>query len=387
MADGAERGQLDGQSSIFGRNATDSMQADPSAILQDYAVATELDPEWYQAWHTWALANFEVINQLEVSQQGLSSAHFTTYIIPAVQGFLRSIALSPDNSLQDTLRLLTLWFQYGYQHGVSTTISQGIHMVPIDVWLEVIPQIIARIHTPRQAIQQLIVRLLHDIGRAHPQALIYPLTVAAKSNVASRKAVAVSITAKMRDHAAVIVDQAELVSTELIRAAILWHEIWSDALEEASKCYFADINISGMFEILEPLHEMVEKGPETLRETSFVQSFGHDLRIARDHLRRYTTHGNTNEIQQAWDIYYNIFQRLSKQLKQLTAIELQYVSPKLLAVRDLELAVPGTYKSGKPVIGIRNVLPTFQVISSKQRPRKMSMRGQDGKEYVFCLKG
>lgn len=55
-------------------------------MLQDYSIATELDPQWYQAWHTWALANFEVIARLEVSQHGLSSAHFTTYIIPAVEG-------------------------------------------------------------------------------------------------------------------------------------------------------------------------------------------------------------------------------------------------------------------------------------------------------------
>jgi FKBP12-rapamycin complex-associated protein len=68
-------------------------------------------------------------------------------------------------------------------------------------------QIIARIHTPRAAIQSLIIRLLHDVGRAHPQALIYPLTVAAKSTVQARKAMATSITNKMREHSAVIVDQ------------------------------------------------------------------------------------------------------------------------------------------------------------------------------------
>jgi FKBP12-rapamycin complex-associated protein len=131
-----------------------------------------------------------------------------------------------------------------------------------------------------------------------------------------------------------------------------------------------------------------------------VQSFGHDLRIARDHLRRYSMHGDATEIQQAWDIYYSVrhnpervcmssrgadlrqvFQRLGKQLK------LQYVSPKLMAVRDLDIAVPGTYQSGKPVVGIGMVLPAFQVISSKQRPRKFSLKGRDGKEYTFLLKG
>ncbi|KAL7421428.1 phosphatidylinositol kinase-related protein kinase tor1 [Cryptotrichosporon argae] len=360
---------------------------DPTAILHDYQLATELDPEWYQAWHTWALANFEVITSLEVAQQAFSTTHFGNYIIPAVEGFLRSIALSPGNSLQDTLRLLTLWFTYGYHQGVSQAITQGLSSVNVDVWLEVIPQIIARIQTPRQIIQHLIVRLLQDIGRAHPQALVYPLTVASKSNVASRKAAAEDIMSKMREHAAVIVDQAALVSTELIRAAILWHEQWHEGLEEASKHYFADHNEQAMFEVLEPLHDMIERGPQTLRETSFVQSFGHELRMARDFCRRYKLHGDINELNQAWDIYYSTFQRLARQLKLLNVIELQYVSPKLMAVRDLELAVPGTYQSGKPVIGIGYVLPTFGVISSKQRPRRFTMKGRDGKEYTFCLKG
>ena len=82
-----------------------------------------------------------------------------------------------------------------------------------------------------------------------------------------------------------------------------------------------------------------------------------------------------------------VFQRLAKQLKLLNVIELQYVSPKLMDVRDMDIAVPGTYQSGKPVVAIAQVLPTFQVINSKHRPRKFSMRGQDGKEYTYCLKG
>jgi FKBP12-rapamycin complex-associated protein len=186
-----------------------------------------------------------------------------------MEGFLRSIALSPGNALQDTLRLLTLWFQYGYQMGVNAAISDGLQVVKVDVWLEVIPQvsyevdsanqIIARIHTPRIVIQNLIIQLLTDVGRAHPQALVYPLTVAAKSNAAARKEVATNITAKMREHSATIVDQASLVSTELIRAAILWHEQWYDGLEEASKHYFAEGDIPAMFAALMPLHDMIER--------------------------------------------------------------------------------------------------------------------------------
>ncbi len=62
-------------------------------------------------------------------------------------------------------------------------------------------------------------------------------------------------------------------------------------------------------------------------------------------------------------------------LLQLTTLELQYVSPKLLTSQDLELAVPGTYEPNQPIIHIRKVAPSFSVITSKQRPRKLVIQG------------
>lgn len=53
--------------------------------------------------------------------------------------------------------------------------------------------------------------------------------------------------------------------------AILWHEIWHEGLEEASRLYFGERNETGMFRTLEPLHAMMERGPQTLKEMSFNQ--------------------------------------------------------------------------------------------------------------------
>jgi len=62
--------------------------------------------------------------------------------------------------------------------------------------------------------------------------------------------------------------------------------------------------------------------------------------------------------------------------EQLTSLELQYVSPKLLLCHDMELAVPGTYDPNQPVIKIEHLQTNMQVITSKQRPRKLSIFGQ-----------
>jgi len=78
--------------------------------------------------------------------------------------------------------------------------------------VQVIPQLIARIDTPRQLVGRLISQLLMDIGKAHPQALVYPLTVAAKSNTPARRTAAGKVLNSIREHSDALVEQAQLVS-------------------------------------------------------------------------------------------------------------------------------------------------------------------------------
>jgi FKBP12-rapamycin complex-associated protein len=360
-------------------------------ILSAYQAATRYNKDWYKAWHSWALANFEVINSLtskadrEATELPPSVVH--EHIVPAITGFFKSIALSSSSSLQDTLRLLTLWFSHGGIPDVNRTVSEGTKQVPIDTWLEVVPQLLARINQPNPTIRQSIHQLLSEVGKAHPQALVFPLTVSMKSDVSRRQRSAKELMEAMREHSPKLVEQADLVSNELIRIAVLWHEQWHEGLEEASRLYFGDHNIDGMFATLAPLHAMIDRGPETLREISFIQSFGRELQEARDWCNTFRTSGEMGDLNQAWDLYYQVFRKISRQLPSLMTLELQYVSPKLKDAVDLELAVPGTYQVGKQVIRITSINPVASVIQSKQRPRKLEMMGSDGKAHTHILKG
>ncbi|XP_074653906.1 serine/threonine-protein kinase mTOR-like [Tubulanus polymorphus] len=381
-------------------------------VLHYFSLATEHDKNWYKAWHAWAYMNYEAVlffkqqhtqssnnlkrlgdqspdEETSTRQDNIQTitAKIHKYCVPAIQGFFRSIALNEGRSLQDTLRLLTLWFDYGQWSEVNDALVDGIKSIQIDNWLQVIPQLIARIDTPRQLVGRLIHQLLMDVGKQHPQALIYALTVASKSNVVARQTAANKILKNMCEHSNTLVQQAMLVSEELIRVAILWHELWHEGLEEASRLYFGERNMKGMFLTLEPLHSMMERGPQTLKETAFQHAYGRDLMEAQEWCKKYQRSGNVKDLTQAWDLYYHVFRRISKQLPQLTSLELQYVSPKLLMCRNLELAVPGTYDPNQPIIQIKQVQSSLQVITSKQRPRKLSIFGSNGQEYTFLLKG
>lgn len=108
---------------------------------------------------------------------------------------------------------------------------------------------------------------------------------------------------------------------------------------------------------------------------------------ALDWCNRYLVSGNNRDLNQAWDLYYHVFRRISRQLPQLTSLELQYVSPKLHTTQNMELAVPGSYIPGQPIVKIAYIQGSLQVITSKQRPRKLCIKGSDGNDYMFLLKG
>lgn len=66
------------------------LQRNVEDILHSYYSATHFDPTWYKAWHTWALANFEVIGYME--NQNLNhttdrpGSGLVAHVIQAVDG-------------------------------------------------------------------------------------------------------------------------------------------------------------------------------------------------------------------------------------------------------------------------------------------------------------
>lgn len=362
-------------------------------IIAAYRNATQCATKWGKAWHSWALFNTAVMSHYTL--RGLPSVA-SQFVVHAVTGYFHSIACAAhtkgvDDSLQDILRLLTLWFNHGATEEVQIALQKGFAHVNINTWLVVLPQIIARIHSNNRAVRELIQSLLVRIGQSHPQALMYPLLVACKSISNLRRAAAQEVVDKVRQHSGVLVDQAQLVSNELIRVAILWHEMWHEALEEASRLYFGEHNIEGMLKVLEPLHEILEEGAmrenTTIKERAFIEAYRHELLEAYDCCMKYKRTGKDAELTQAWDLYYHVFRRIDKQLQSLTTLDLQSVSPELLECRNLELAVPGTYRADSPVVTIASFATQLVVITSKQRPRKLTIHGSDGEDHAFLLKG
>jgi len=403
-------------------------------ILSAYKKATFAKDNDYKAWHSWALINFRLVEQShKITQNDYKMNVFGTkketppsasrvhHIVAAVHGFVKAISFGVKrwtaSVQQDMLNFLTCLFKYGELPEVSRAINDGLDLVLNEAWLGVLPQLLARIHVKSPRIRAILHSLLIKLGVKHPQALMYPLSVLLKSPVDDRRIAAQSLMDALKANSSELVEEAQLVSSELIRVAILWLELWHEGLEESSRLYYHEGNVQGMLDVLLPLHYEIEKGAATNREHDFIESFGSDLGNAHAHIKNYvrliTSNGNSiptqggfqqpgsnsrhhgqqinaeaeASINQAWDLYYTVFRRINKQLPGLTTLELSSCSPALQQASNLVLGIPGTYRVDGRYVKIARFNPSVQVITSKQRPRKIVIQGNDGNNYVFLLKG
>ena len=121
------------------------------------------------------------------------------------------------------------------------------------------------------------------LGLHHSPALIFPLTIASHHHDRDRADAATSLLTVLRRHSPELVTQVQLVSRELIRAAVLWSEMWFEGLEEASKLYTAG-DMDGMLAVLRPLHDQlsVSRADASAAEAEFLDAHGKDLRDAAE---------------------------------------------------------------------------------------------------------
>eukprot|EP00039_Didymoeca_costata_P005657 m.83399 g.83399 ORF g.83399 m.83399 type:complete len:2577 (+) comp12920_c0_seq6:63-7793(+) len=356
-------------------------------IENSFRKATELDKTSYSAHRSWAMFQFRLSMKEFAESDSQGQGEGVQFAASAITGLFKCINLSDGNQLlQDVLHILRVWFYWGESDDVIQALNWGRSVINVDSWLPLIPQLVARINVMESRVRNSIFLLLLDIGHEHPQALVFPLLVAARSEVKEREDGALWLLSKMRDHSPEIINQAEFVACGLIRAGVLWSEQWHTALQKSSALFYDRQDVEGMHRLLQPLYAKLHN-PATTLEIAFQQKYGSDLLKAEKLLKKCIATQDVRVGFAAWNYYYSIYHRIARTFKLSTSIDLHLASPELVRPQNWKLAMPGKYFGLPDFVVISSFMPKLDVIVSKQRPRILQIRGNDGNTYKYLLKG
>lgn len=331
---------------------------------------------------------FDALDSTESKQNLLEKAKLE-YLVESIIAHFKCIETGRSiEALPTTLRLMTLWFRYGSYDEVETEIINGLASVPINIWLDVIPQLIARLHSPQHKIRLLVHQLLVLIGTEHPQALIYPLVVASKSTILNRRVESLSIVDQIRRTNEAMILESLNINKELQRVAILWPEIAYDLITQASTAFCEEPrDLVKFFNYACQLQLLASRNPETQSEIVFIQMFSSQLQAAWDSCRQFPVTNDIVCLNIVMKHYKEIYDRIHSELPFLNTIDLLQTSPLLYSISNTNLCVPGSYHPARAITTIVKFYQKIFVIRSKQRPRKIGLVASDGEYYAFLLKG
>ena len=111
----------------------------------------------------------------------------------AMKAFIQSLAQGRSKHkyfLQDCLKLMTIIFEYSEDKSISEEFLNTFGRIGTDGWIDVVPQIIARLYTKNKkgsALSVVLREMLLRISENHPQAVIYPLIFATRSKTKERR--------------------------------------------------------------------------------------------------------------------------------------------------------------------------------------------------------
>ena len=407
-----------------------SKRDESEMINQYFVLATKYNNSSYKLWHNYAMFNYQYYkliysylkkNEIKNKSENLNKKE-VLYAINAVNGFKHSLSIGGKNRnkiAQDLLRLIDIFFSIGDKSdNLLNLISESFNIIDIDAFLNVIPQLLCRFDLNNTKILVVLFNILTKIGLSHPNSIIFSLIVMKNSNSKKRKFAAQKVLSeliKKNYNLKKLIDEYEILITELNKCALLLHEKYKETVEDVLKL-FKNKDYNAFANQMIKLNEKMQSKPDNMYEINFYQKYFSYLKEAEECILQYKNTGRNEYAKEAWETYHNIYKKIVHGYERFDVISLDFVSPKLYNFQESNIVLPGTYYSNynenyrniknnnikdnkdqnnknsnskniNTIIKIKKFGKYLYLFKTKQHPRKMVMIGTDNKEYMFLLKG
>ncbi|KAJ9446372.1 Serine/threonine-protein kinase tor1 [Diplonema papillatum] len=345
-----------------------------TTMVQDQVSSTTQQ----KVWQEWAMLNHNAAFALSRAE----------YVVEGMNGFIKcaNIGLS-ELAVPMVLRLLQLVFQFAGDAAVAQKARTDLQWVPAPLWLQVVPQLVARLGG-NTAGGDIMAEILCHVATSCPHAVVYSLLPPVVSPPSldvvanSRMEAAMKVMDAVRWQVPRLVEEAELMARELRQTAILESEKWRLALEEARSKHYRDPQ-----RLLRPLFDSLKRYPSNVDQQQFIERFSVALLEADDYWTAAMQLGDHLSFQKAWSICHRVHRLLEGMKSEMVmrGLCLSRAAPTLAEAKNLQVAVPGCAAQLDPPL-IHHFKMYLDVINTKTSPKKLGLFDDRGKQHDYLLK-
>ncbi|EAX97874.1 PIKK family atypical protein kinase [Trichomonas vaginalis G3] len=305
------------------------------------------------------------------------------HAISAIKSFVKCISLEGKSRLPEVHQLSSILFRSGKFPQVFKSVKMDIESLSIDQWITVTPQIFAQMDHGIPEIRKFVLETISRMLMKHHHSTLFSLLYAVTND--NNTAIAGELLKKFEEDHFGIVQGAKTFHKGLIRACTTKVELWADAMS-AMTVPLKTNNMRQMRAILNPLIDDLSY-PQTDDDRAFAKDYGQIVKSLAIEFKTFMKNPNKESLEKMWKICRDLYNQLKNDIENTAFIDVPSLSPDLASVQDIDIAVPGTYFIGQPVITISLVGRSMEVLRSKQHPKRLCVKGSNGLEYWFLLKG
>lgn len=312
-----------------------------------------------------------------------------------------------------TLRILRILTKYG--EALQNLYTEHIENVRVDLWKQVIPQLFAQLNHPNEFIRQIISKLISRICDEYPREIVYDVIVNSTSSKTNRdtKQSLNAIANRMMDRNELLWISTRHMAEELEKITVLLEEKWQNKIASLQ------FDVMQQFSKLDQEVELLTKSGDNTREKEFLgmydtvmkfviasidklfldtaadsivstpheqwfqKTYGKQLIQAYKLLQKPTS---IKEYRRGWECFQKLHRDLMAETHKVRILELSHVSPYLSNMKRTLIGIPGRHENDESCF-IDTFGANVIVLPTKTKPKKLDMRGTDGKKYSYLFKG
>ncbi|KAK9129994.1 hypothetical protein Sjap_010481 [Stephania japonica] len=334
---------------------------------------------------------------------------------------------SGSHTLKATLYILKILLNYGVE--LKDMLGAGLSSVPLLPWQEITPQLFARLSShPEQVVRKQLESLLMMLAKLSPSSIVYPTLVDINAYEREPSEELQHILGCLRKLYPRLIQDVQLLINQLGNVTVLWEELWLGTLQDLhadvirrlnllkdeveriaanvtlSHNEKSKINAAKYSAMMAPIIVALERRlastsrkAETPHELWFQREYGESLKSAI--LAFKTPPASISALGEVWQPFHTIASTLVAYQRK-SSISLCDVAPQLALLSSSDVPMPGLEKqiampesAGGPFNGLQKTVTIASfceevtILSTKTKPKKLSILGSDGQKYTYLLKG
>ena len=342
----------------------------PSQILKELTT----DQTVVEQLRKWSDVNASLIS--------LDQDNFEDYVTNAINALTLCAKLSP--SFPDVVQLLNIFFEHANEERIFKATASFIEALQPKQLIQATPQLLIQLSHPSEEVASFVHNTVLSLLKEHYHALIFSVIVMKHSTNKARGLAANKILEEFNSLKPQVYAEVELIRKSMLMAAVTWSERVLQYITDAFEHYQRN-RIDRMLISLNSILKLVKK-PKCDMHYQFIKQYGSSIQSLDQILKIFDPKiKNTMDQLSQWC---KIMQdKIGEELKRVRVIRLSSISKELHEKTGFFMAVPCTYKPSKPVNHIQYFVGQFSVYMTKQQPKDVIIRGEDGNFYQYLLKG